>query len=63
MASNWSIPDDNHEGKGFIAVLIFLGVIDFLCVLVRLYSRYIQDNSFYEISDYVLVLGFVGKSL
>ncbi|KAJ0418882.1 hypothetical protein BJY00DRAFT_314561 [Aspergillus carlsbadensis] len=54
----WAIPSDNHMGIGFITAAIVLLLVDFLCVLVRLYAGYLQKRR-PDLSDYTLICGFV----
>ncbi|KAL4744745.1 hypothetical protein BDW72DRAFT_199286 [Aspergillus terricola var. indicus] len=58
----WTIAEDNHLGRGFIGIILGLFVIDLFCVLVRLYTRFLQRTP-PELSDYMLLVGFVSLPL
>ncbi|KAF2148048.1 hypothetical protein K461DRAFT_67882 [Myriangium duriaei CBS 260.36] len=55
----WSINTHTELTKPFIVILIVFTIMDFLCLLIRGYSRHINGKRFKELTDYVLVLAFL----
>ncbi|KAL4756770.1 uncharacterized protein BDW70DRAFT_164198 [Aspergillus foveolatus] len=54
----WTIAEDNHLGRGFLGTVLALFVIDLFCMLIRLYTRFLQQTR-PELSDYMLLVGFL----
>ncbi|KAL3462034.1 hypothetical protein BJX64DRAFT_288775 [Aspergillus heterothallicus] len=54
----WTIAEDNHLGRGFMGTILALIVIDFFCLIIRLYTRFLQ-RTVPDLSDYMLLIGFL----